>query len=230
MNNKLALTTKFIQSVLDRFYDQPHAFVDTTTDAYYHNYAHIISGFAVADQFGWNLTVAQELAWLFHDSVYIPGSTTNEIMSVQRMRYAVGETWKYTKYDCFVNPSLFIDDPEKLNTILDAAEQIILDTIKHFPSTEESDRVLDMDLFGLGGNEFYTNGQQIFNEYKPMLITKFNNTRDVKSAFDNGRSAWAKKFLERTKIYRTPECEYRENVARKNLESLIIKDKNGQNS
>jgi len=223
----LFLTHEFTQGVLRKFYHptgpEEFHYIPRPNGQYYHDHLHILSIFKQAQAFNWKLTVEEELAILFHDSVYIPGASHNEEMSVHRMRQCVGETCqtRSNRFNCFLNTELG-SQSGGIAKILSGAEQIIMDTINHFPTTEASNRVLDLDLFGLGGEEFRTNGDNIFHEFKSILLVKTDGDhKAAREIFKTGRADWAGHFLLRDNIYYTPECKGRDAAARANLQSLI---------
>ena len=76
---------------------------------------------------------------------------------------------------------------------------------------------LDIDLLaGLGtsAEEFQANTALIQREFEPLYTA---------SEYHAGRVKWAESFLERSKIFVTPQFEKYEAVARENLKALIAK-------
>lgn len=125
----------------------------------YHNANHILEGAELALQLStvspeFNLSLSQQLAWLFHDIVYIPFRETgdNENDSVHLMRHLL------EGYDIDV-PGLTDDD-------MDEASRIIIDTIDHRPRYAISRPIIDIDLFGFAEPElFYRNNRLIQEEF-----------------------------------------------------------------
>jgi predicted metal-dependent HD superfamily phosphohydrolase len=56
------------------------------TGLLYHNPVHVMSMFQFADNLSINLGMAQQLTIWFHDAIYVPGSTINEINSADFMK------------------------------------------------------------------------------------------------------------------------------------------------
>jgi predicted metal-dependent HD superfamily phosphohydrolase len=67
-----------------QYYNQPHR--------YFHDWSHIEEGFSLANELrlvtpDFELNIDQQLAWLFHDIVYIPKVSGNERNSVSLMNH-----------------------------------------------------------------------------------------------------------------------------------------------
>ena len=210
------LSTWFTNRILTTCYNSTSVCVRE-----YHNAMHIVKMVKRAKEFEWNLSVAEELAILFHDSVYIAGGKNNEEMSVALMRNAIGSTSIKREFDCFLFDLKKHDEP--LEKILSDASQIILDTITHKPTTVDSCRMIDLDLFELSNKKaFDENTELIYNEYRNLLLSQTSgNERKARKLYDSGRSEWAEKFLDRKQIYYTEKCIPLERKARNNLKSLL---------
>jgi len=97
---------------------------------HFHNMVHLNTGLKVISDLNLSLTNEQYIAWLFHDIIYFPGYDKNEDMSAQYM------------VDFCKTHNL------KIN--VDLAHQIIMDTKTHKSTCEQSQKVLDMDMYTLG--------------------------------------------------------------------------------
>ena len=186
---------------------------------HYHNSEHIKYMFDTALALKWKLTVEEELAILFHDAVYIPGGKHNEAMSAALMRVCVGETASDPqKFDCFM---FELKDKDELKAILDGAEQIILDTVTHLPRNPLSYRVVDLDLHGLATDRFDSVSELIWLENRSLfLVETLGKEKAARKLFNKARSAWAKTFLSRTRVFYSKGTAELEPVARANLERL----------
>lgn len=147
------------------FYAEPHR--------RYHTLGHIRTMFGRAGMCGIELTQEQVVAIFFHDIVYsVPvGACSNEETSAQMaIQYC-------NQYDI---PNI------------DTIATIIRDTETHIPSIEESEVVIDLDLWGLSDNTYWTNGVLIHEE---MLIGM------SELEYMHGKRKWLKSMLDRDKIY-----------------------------
>lgn len=159
----------------------------------YHDWDHILDLTQKAKAHGVVLQPAQELAILFHDSIYVPGSTLNEKMSAQLMRAMTGHLYS--------------------DSMLNVAEAIIIDTASHIPSVLGSDIVSDLDLLVLADmEEFEDSHSQVYDEFKYLV--------PIYEDFIHARRDWAKKFLERDKIYHSKTFSKYEEAARTNLKQF----------
>jgi len=210
------ISARFYQNVLEKCYN-----TSATMQECYHNYHHIDGMFCHAAELGWLLSAAEELAILFHDSVYVPGSKMNEQISVGRMYDYVGASYRDGNATCFAQ--LFTKDmPGWVERTLTKASVIILDTISHFPTSPESNCVLDLDLYEIGTKDFNRNSSLIYNEFHSMLMVKYEGDEaEARKQFAIGRGNWAEEFLNRPRIYHTVECEHMEIPARENLQKLV---------
>jgi predicted metal-dependent HD superfamily phosphohydrolase len=75
-------------------------------------------------------------------------------------------------------------------------------------------QLLDLRLASLASpyETFAANTKAIWGEFKNSI---------TREQYDEGRTKWALKFLERGKIYHTPEMEHLEQTARSNLTQMI---------
>lgn len=110
----------------------------------YHTLEHIAYMFNTAKAHGIELSSAQVQAIWWHDAVYTPGSPINEGDSIAMM-------------------SKFVKD----NDAFIKAVDVIWDTAKHEPRTEESAVVCDLDMFVFADsfNVHYRYTQQLYEEF-----------------------------------------------------------------
>ncbi len=137
------------------------------------------------------LSTEQVLAIWYHDAIYDPTSSTNEIDSAA---LAVAEL----RCAGFTTSSI------------EAVEQMVLDTLHHKPTLEASREVIDLDLASLAlpREAYRTNTKAIRREYAHVSDTDF----------DAGRLAFLERFLERENIFWTDWGHELEAAARCNLE------------
>lgn len=109
------------------YYQQPHRV--------FHDWLHIHTGVIAAKEIGgeFDWTMAQQLAWLFHDIVYIPGAHDNEKRSVQLMNVIIA-MFKRDGIDF------------GLDEYVSAASTIIYATAQHNAVNESCRAVLDIDM------------------------------------------------------------------------------------
>lgn len=161
----------------------------------YHNERHIQDIFCMAQNMNLPLSDEQVLALMYHDIVYIPGTTLNEELSVMLMKTHVAQNE---------------DDFNDLfpNTNINAIEQIILDTKTHKATIQESELVLDLDMAILAAKPArYENYK---NEIRREFI-QFNN-----DAYVDGRCTFLQAALQ-SRIFITKEFEKMEVLAKENI-------------
>ncbi len=157
---------------------------------YYHNFNHIARMFYIAKRNKIELTNEQTLAIFFHDVIYVPGRSDNEVKSAEYF------------YDwCYYNHNVDGIDGEIVG-------RIILDTKTELPSIEQSKIVIDLDLYDLGTLLYATNSELIRKEF----LTVYNEQQYI-----SGRKNWIEGFLERDSIYVSDLGIPLEQVARQNL-------------
>lgn len=168
---------------------------------HYHTPIHVLSLFQFYyDHFETPLNPEEELALWFHDSVYLPGSITNESDSVMFMHTVLG---------------LFISDPKEMD-IITKAGVVILDTAKHLKGEIglESELVLDLDL-----SSFAYSYEQ-FKEVGDMVRREFYTISD--EDFLAGRRKFMQQMLEKGFIYRTKSMvQLFEQKAQENIEKFL---------
>lgn len=166
---------------LTRRYTEPHR--------KYHDMRHIADMLCKGAALG--LTEVQVMAIWFHDAVYEPGNKDNEEdsadLAVQKL---IAAGWPVERAQ--------------------EVAEIIRDTKGHKPSTEESKKVLDLDLSTLGGSweDYQRNGRNIREEYGSMSDEDWNK----------GRGEWLREMLERERLFWTEWGTPLEEQARKNLQ------------
>jgi predicted metal-dependent HD superfamily phosphohydrolase len=177
------------------FYDEPHR--------HYHDRQHVYEMFDAAAEAGLRPSVAQSLAILFHDAIYVPGAARgiNESLSAQLLRvYAAGVE----------------------RSAVDSAYSIILDTIEHVPSSPESVLVQDLDLVRLGvpRPRFEHYSRQLFDEQRPLIGVA--DDAGAWAFFERLRRAFYGRLLEREQIFHAAPFRARfESQARTNLRTAL---------
>lgn len=106
-----------------QYYEQPHR--------YFHNWNHIEEGFELANELRvstpeFELNIDQQIAWLFHDIVYLPKVSGNERNSVALMNHIL--------------------NLPQFNYETRFAELIIMSTATHSATQSISAPVLDIDM------------------------------------------------------------------------------------
>jgi predicted metal-dependent HD superfamily phosphohydrolase len=173
---------------LVRRYSEPHR--------RYHGLAHILYGIEHAD-----LVVAPRsydamvllLAWWFHDAVYHIGGTDNELASAELLIDQMSHTGL-------------------TRAVIEAAQQLVLVTMTHEPSTSLESAMVDLDLRILGDTpeRYDTYRQDIRREYSMIPDALYYSVRVDRFLVP---------FLAREQIYHTPMVRARyETIARANLE------------
>lgn len=191
------------------YYDQPHR--------HYHGWNHIVQGAELGLELSkkfqeFELTNTQQLAWLFHDIIYVPQTGQNPLLPVMP-----GANESLSTQLCL---SMQGDFPDVLiNT--NFLRTIIMDTSGHFADIEDSYPILDIDLSGF-------RSASIFKTNTLLLQKEFNLPDNV---FEQGQAKFLNKFLERDFIYHTRYARQNwEQDARKVLTNYIlsIESKYGQ--
>lgn len=146
----------------------------------YHNLIHVGQMFKDADLLDIELNDVQKYAIIFHDVIYYPGKTDNEVKSAEyAMRYL-----SKTK-------TMSLRDRQKVC-------QVILDTKLELATIDDSYAVIDLDLFGLVDRKrFKVASNNIMFEY-----IRYTHIRE--EDFYNGRIKWIESFLTRKSIFVGP--------------------------
>lgn len=185
----MMLISKFGQlgRLVAHYYNEPHR--------KYHTVNHINRMFTDAESLNIPLLKSQELAILFHDIIYVPGSKTNEFDSGQML------VWFWNTY-----PNLF-----KYYTKHDIteAEKIINDTATHSTNRSYSKVILDLDLYGLADDydDYLEAGHRVRQE--------FNMYSDEQ--WSAGRIKFLSGFINRDSIFHTKQFSDFEAKAKSNL-------------
>lgn len=152
---------------------------------HFHTWEHIQSGLNLIEELKEQYTFSdsQIIAWLFHDIVYVPHNKKNEFDSVKVFK------------SFYKNGDLKIFDVDEL-----IVERIILDTIDHKPSIEESKIILDIDMSSLvlNWNKFLELRLKVLDEYSPYY-SKINLKNGTLKFIDN--LIKEKKFFFQTEIF-----------------------------
>ena len=154
------------------YYAEPHRF--------YHTMEHIDAMMAQYEAVFGPITIAEYVAVLYHDIVYIPGSKTNEDDSITLM---------YTHRPVFYNAVS--------NDLLESAKQIILDTKHNAAPSLSSTRVVDLDLMILGRDP------NVYSTYIQNVRKEFAAVSD--DQWKAGRSAFLQSMIALPSIFRTPQ-------------------------
>ncbi len=188
--------------IVEHYYNEPHRA--------YHGWNHIKEGakFALllaekSDEFV--LNIAQQLAWLFHDIVYIPGAANgqNEYASAAMLDLI------FRPYGGMLSQDLCENLPQK---VLDDAKRTILTTVHHSPGNPKHMPICDLDLLGF---------------HDPFLFERNNNLLFDEFAvsprrFEFGQVKFLTNLLSRSHIYSTQYArENWEQPARDNIKRFI---------
>jgi predicted metal-dependent HD superfamily phosphohydrolase len=169
----------------------------------YHGELHLFHLFSTAHALGLTLTVEQAFALLFHDLVYVPGAPagTNERLSVSLMQALIFE----------------YRDDLGLSVNWALVGEIVLDTIVHKASCEQSKVVLALDLSSLAGSPdaFLATNEQVWLENQHLLA----GAPDPRAKFNEARYKFLTELAAKGPLF-TAEFSEWEQVARKNIESL----------
>lgn len=175
-------------------YSQPHRA--------YHTWHHIHDMFGIAGQLGEVLTVNQRLAILYHDIVYIPGSSENERLSAMLLKTHVAQ-----------NKAQFKEAFPEAN--LEIVESIIRDTKNHLPSQyNETKLVLDLDMSILGAepDRYQKYVKDVMFEYAEYAGERMNK----------GRAEFLQTLLLQPNIFLTDVCQAKfESKARDNIKAEL---------
>lgn len=182
-----------------------------TCDRQYHNTQHIIQMFDIADAYKMELTHAQQLAILFHDVIYVPGSQHNEEISSTFLR------------------NLCVKSIE-IETIWSACG-MIEKTINHIASdtdSEETLEFLDLDLYRLASDypSFLKYNLMIYHEYYPVLKYKYplETQNSLWNKFQEGRKMFFEDFLRRHgNIFNSKMFSYLNPIAKDNINRYLEK-------
>lgn len=162
---------------------------------FFHTIKHLEDGFYSLDEKQLSkITIEQIYAWVFHDIIY-------EIPSFD------GRNEKRI-VDCMKK---FVNSKNIKNLDVDKVSQIIIDTIEHKPSIEESKIIMDMDLISLSF------------EYKKFLFYRKKVSKEYLSYYSfseviRGTINFTDSILSMNRIFNTDKFfKEREDITRYNL-------------
>lgn len=123
----------------------------------YHNWQHVTTMFAIAEEQQYALSKVQKLAILFHDIVYVVDRNDNERESALMMRKVMEGT------------------EERL---LEAVTNMIEATAKHLEDQDDLDDetkyVLNLDLAKIGTEDYIENSVKLYQESSPYVDDLLN--------------------------------------------------------
>lgn len=160
---------------------------------FYHDWNHIVEGAALAltlseDTPEFNLNFAQQAAWLFHDSVYVPQSQDPKLPSMMGANEVLSAQLFVTLSK---DPS--VRDILQGNIHLANIHKLIMDTVGHWASSEAAKPILDIDLAGF-------RAPNLFARNTELLKREFGLEESV---FEQGQANFLVTFLDREFIYHT---------------------------
>lgn len=168
----------------------------------YHGMCHIIHIFEFQQAHKISLTLAQKLAILYHDVVYLPGCKENEELSAKFMVAAL--------------------KPFAPHEALDEASRIVIDTKQHFTvnpfyMSQQSKLVLDLDIssMSLDYDKFLWWNRLVEEEFKPFGFNDLSK-----------RIAFFEMFLSKSSITQSTELSWMEESIRNNIARYISHLKN----
>lgn len=171
---------------------------------HYHTPAHILNMFAFARNNSITLSPIEQVAILFHDAIYRPGSKKNEEMSINMMK-------------CLLH-NINVDVKD-----LDIAAEIIDATAHHLDIAVSPNALLVMDLdmagFSASPGEFNANSALIEKEF----YRGYGNDICTLEQFLNGRLKFLTALQNGKNIYRTALFSNKfEKRAQINLKNAIL--------
>lgn len=176
-------------------YEEPHRT--------YHNLTHIYSLLQLSQQFEIVNRLAFEWAIWYHDAIYNPSFSDNEVQSAK--------LFKAHFYDSKIAKNFTNEENKK------SINDIILSTAGHFPKREHPDILLflDMDLAILASD------WAVYQQYAAAIRQEYSIYAD--DLYFAGRAKVLQAFLNRKRIYFTPFFEPFEAKARENIKREIRK-------
>ena len=203
-NSDLFINQPDMVSKVKPYYNEAHRF--------YHNWDHIVYGFLLFDKIpDFNLDLTSELAWIFHDVIYLPFNLgqnnpnhTNEKLSAQFLEFFL--TCNY--------PDFYKKYPHAIQE----AQKIILGTEQHIPYDERSSIIFDVDMSYLG-YQF-----EDYQKIRQLVRKEYQFVSD--EVFNKGTLHFIETLLKQEKIYfseygfQTWEKKARENL-QKNKELIL---------
>ncbi len=177
-----------------------------STRLYYHTPAHILNIFSFARENSITLTPIEELAILFHDAVYRPGSKMNEDNSVLLMESLLLNTNNIDEKDIRLSSTLIKSTGWHLQ------DDAIPDSSK---------LVMDLDMAGFANSpgEFASDSELVEKEFHRGYGSDVYSLEQ----FLNGRLKFLNALAARKTIYRTPFFLKKfEKRAQTNLRNAIL--------
>ncbi len=163
----------------------------------YHGVCHIVHIFEFQEKHKVELTLAQKLAILYHDVVYVPMFKENEELSA---KFAVASLKPFVPH-----------------ADLDEASRIIIDTKQHFAvnpfyMSRQSPLVLDLDIssMSLDYDSFLKWNRLVEEEFKPFGVSDISK-----------RIAFFEMFLSKKSITQSKEMAWMEDAIRNNITRYI---------
>lgn len=133
-NSKLFQEEPQMVKRISQYYSEPHRF--------YHNWQHIISGFLAFEKIpDFKMDLVTELAWLFHDVVYLPFNYGNKESSNEKLS---------AEFIVFFLKSNYPQFYDKHILEIEEAQKIIIGTENHIPFDCRTEFIYDVDLSYLG--------------------------------------------------------------------------------
>ncbi len=164
----------------------------------YHNFAHIESCLALLFEPNWGVSdPAIEFALWFHDCIYIPGASDNELQSAA-LATVIARGLQQTDQWC------------------ETVRRLILATRHDGKATASDEQLLaDVDLSILGAS------RGDYDAYRKGIRQEYDFVKDAE--YSEGRTAILRGFLERFHIFHTDRFRERfESIARCNLQYEIL--------
>lgn len=182
-----------------QYYQLPHRV--------FHDWSHIKKGVLLAqrvseqsEEFNWSMS--QQLAWLFHDIVYIPRSESNEKQSVALMHQTFAR-----------EPHVYL--AKELEPHLSLASQIIRATASHVAVNEACKSVLDIDM-------------SCFHDSKLLKAANRDVIKEFLLPTPDGRIAFLETLLGKS-LYATEYAKANwETIAQRNITNSIRQLRRGK--
>lgn len=169
---------------------------------YHHNWNHIREGFELfSKNKDFNLDLTAELAWYFHDIVYLPfninNGLSNENLSAQFLEFFLHSNY----------PDFYFEHKDEIEN----AKKIILGTEIHKGFDDRSNFIFDVDLYCLSTH------YNKFLEYRQLIREEYSWLSE--EDFVNGTLHFYDKILKEEYIFNSAfGIKHWEKRARKNLE------------
>ena len=195
----LRIARHYIGQVLNRTKSQHVADIllglMSTPCRVYHTTDHILNMFVLAKEHDISLTLEENLAILFHDAVYIPGSPNNEELSIKLVDFWLEETEKINL--SLVKSLIYWTTPEYLDeSIPDWAYNIVdLDLASAIMTFNINKKIEEEYKAGLGF-EFRSD---IFYKRRKAFLEKINQRKNLFHCLSDLEEKARKKLEEQIK-------------------------------